>query len=66
MNDERKQAEEDLAREEKTERVTLAIAEKSAELAWGEGYRCAVRDIAFWFIVGIVLSAIANGMFARE
>jgi hypothetical protein len=45
-NEERKEAEADLNRQDKTERVTLAIAERSIEGAWCEGYRVGVFDMA--------------------
>jgi hypothetical protein len=60
MEDERK-TEPDLKSED-TQRVTLAIAEKSVELAFCEGYRCALREISFIFVLAIVAITIARGL----
>jgi hypothetical protein len=57
---------EDERKEETTERVTLAIAEKSAELAFSEGYRCAIREIAGIVLAVMVIYSLVYAVTGRE
>jgi hypothetical protein len=61
-SEERKEAEEDLKREDSTRRVTLAIADKSAELAFCDGYRTGIYDMAAIVLAALSLWAIVHAM----
>lgn len=68
MDDQKhKEAERDLGEmNQKTERVTLAIAEKSAELAFCEGYRCAIREIAGIVLTVLLIYSLVSAVAWRE
>jgi len=63
---ERKEAEADLAKEERTERVTLAIAERSIEGAWCEGYRTGIFDMAAIVLAALSVYAIIHILGSSE